>query len=73
MWKAFPLDMSQYYRLFNTTRVPLPGADELVTHDKSCGHIVVLKNGHIYTLQAVQQDGGCGVQIVGVVDTKLVC
>ena len=56
--KAFPLDMSQYNRLFNTTRLPvLGGLDELVTHDTSCGHVLVLRNGHMYTLQAVQDDG----------------
>ena len=58
-WKAFPLDMSQYYRLFNTTRIPvLGGADELVTHEEaSCRHVVVMRNGQMYTLQAVQEDG----------------
>lgn len=53
--------MSQYYRLFNTTRVPvLGGIDELMTYDASCGHVLVLRNGHMYTLQAMQQDGRCG-------------
>ena len=60
--KAFPLDMSQYYRLFNTTRVPvLGGADELVTHDATCGHVLVLRNGSMYTVQAVQENGQCSL------------
>lgn len=50
--------MSQYYRLFNSTRFPvLGGVDELKTHDPSVGHILVLHNGHKYTLQAVQDNG----------------
>lgn len=50
--------MSQYYSLFNTTRVPvLGGPDELVTHDKDSGYILVMRNGHMYTLQTVQEDG----------------
>lgn len=54
--------MSQYYRLFNSTRVPvLGGPDQLVTHSSNCGHIVVLKNGHMYTLQAIQDDGNLHV------------
>ena len=57
-WKAFPLDMSQYYRLFNSTRLPvLGGVDELKTYDSSAGHVLVLHNGHMYTLQAVQDNG----------------
>lgn len=61
LFKAFALDMSQYYRLFNTTRVPAVGMDQLVTHDATCGHVVVLRNGHMYTIQAVQQDGKLAV------------
>lgn len=57
LWKAFPLDMSQYNRLFNTTRLPVRGCDELVTHSSNCQHVLVLRNGNMYTLQAVQDDG----------------
>lgn len=49
--------MSQYYRLFNTTRLPVVGLDQLATYDATCGHVLVLRNGHMYTLQAVQEDG----------------
>ena len=58
LMKAFPLDMSQYHRLFNTTRIPVfKGTDELVTHDRNCHHIIVMRNGHMYTVQAIQDDG----------------
>ena len=62
LMRAFPLDMSQYSSLLNTTRIPLAGAqDELVSfessdHDKY-GHVLVLRNDNMYTLQAVQKDG----------------
>ena len=55
--KAFALDMSQYGRLFNSTRLPHNGKDELVTFDDSNGHIVVMRRGHLYTINAVQENG----------------
>ena len=55
--KAFALDMSQYGRLFNSTRVPCKGRDELVTFDDSNGHIAVMRKGHLYSINAVQEDG----------------
>lgn len=54
--KAFPLDMSQYFRLFNSTRVPQIGRDELVTDD-SGRHLLVVRNGHYYTFDVIDQDG----------------
>jgi len=53
--KAFPLDMSQYPSLFNTTRIPGVDSDRLQT---SAGdHIVVLRNGHVYTIPVLLPDG----------------
>ena len=54
--KAFPLDMSQYKRLFNSTRIPRQGKDELKS---SLGepHVLVLRNGHMYCVDAVQPNG----------------
>ena len=49
--------MSQYGRLFNSTRVPRKGKDELVTYDDSNGHIVVMRRGHFYSINAVQDNG----------------
>ena len=54
--KAFPLDMSQYQKLFGSTRVPCKGQDQLVSHDNA-RHVVVMRNGHFYTLEALQPNG----------------
>ena len=55
--KAFALDMSQYGRLLNSTRIPRNGKDELVTYDGSNGHIAVMRKGHLYSVNAVQENG----------------
>ena len=54
--KVFPLDMSQYGRLFNSTRVPAPVKDELRTN-KSGRHVLVIRNGNIFTFDAIREDG----------------
>lgn len=54
--KAFPLDMSQYSRLFSSTRIPHQHKDELVTFQNS-RHVVVLRRGHFYEVEALQRDG----------------
>ena len=56
--KAYPLDMVQYERLFNMTRLPRPEKDELVG-DHAHGHVIVMRNGHMYSIQAQQPDGEC--------------
>ncbi|XP_025283437.1 carnitine O-palmitoyltransferase 2, mitochondrial isoform X1 [Canis lupus baileyi] len=53
---AYPLDMSQYFRLFNSTRLPRPVRDELVT-DESARHLLVLRKGHFYVFDVLDQDG----------------
>ncbi|XP_078074597.1 carnitine O-palmitoyltransferase 2, mitochondrial [Mustelus asterias] len=56
MVNAYPLDMSQYYRLFNSTRIPKPVRDELLTDD-SGRHLLVMRNGHFYTFDVIDRDG----------------
>lgn len=56
MVNAYPLDMSQYFRLFNSTRIPKPGRDELVTNEKG-RHLLVMRKGHMYTFDVVDRDG----------------
>ncbi|KAJ1170255.1 hypothetical protein NDU88_002135 [Pleurodeles waltl] len=56
MVNAYPLDMSQYFRIFNSTRVPRPNRDELVTDDKA-KHLLVLRNGHFYIFDVLDRDG----------------
>lgn len=56
MFQAYPLDMSQYSSLFNNTRIPEIGKDRLY-HDKTQRHIVVLRHGHFYTFNALDEFG----------------
>ncbi|XP_075412422.1 carnitine O-palmitoyltransferase 2, mitochondrial [Tenrec ecaudatus] len=53
---AYPLDMSQYFRLFNSTRIPKPGRDELFI-DEQTRHLLVLRKGHFYVFDVLDRDG----------------
>ncbi|KAJ0065408.1 hypothetical protein NL108_009535 [Boleophthalmus pectinirostris] len=53
---AYPLDMSQYFRLFNSTRLPKQGRDELFTDEKG-RHLLVMRKGNLYTFDIVNRDG----------------
>ncbi|KAJ0065400.1 hypothetical protein NL108_009534 [Boleophthalmus pectinirostris] len=53
---AYPLDMSQYFRLFNSTRLPKQGRDELFTDEKG-RHLLVMRKGNLYTFDIVDRDG----------------
>ncbi|XP_060576192.1 carnitine O-palmitoyltransferase 2, mitochondrial-like isoform X2 [Ruditapes philippinarum] len=55
-YKAFPLDMSQYPNLFNSTRIPKHGKDVLFT-DSSAKHMLVMRKGHMYLFDAIDKDG----------------
>lgn len=54
--KAYPLDMSQYANLFNSTRIPEQGKDR-ISLDKSARHMVVMRGGHFYAFDILNQDG----------------
>ncbi|KAJ8392518.1 hypothetical protein AAFF_G00073960 [Aldrovandia affinis] len=56
MVNAYPLDMSQYFRLFNSTRIPKPGRDELFTDQKG-RHLLVMRKGNLYVFDVVDRDG----------------
>lgn len=57
-FKAFPLDMSQYKNLFNSTRVPRQGRDEIKKFDpKTNRHMLVIKDGEFYTFDVLDQNG----------------
>ncbi|GLD74092.1 carnitine O-palmitoyltransferase 2, mitochondrial-like protein [Lates japonicus] len=56
MVNAYPLDMSQYFRLFNSTRIPKHGRDELFTDEKG-RHLLVMRKGNIYAFDIVDRDG----------------
>ncbi|XP_054458825.1 carnitine O-palmitoyltransferase 2, mitochondrial-like [Anoplopoma fimbria] len=51
-----PLDMSQYFHLFNSTRIPKRGRDELFTAEKA-RHLLVMRKGHMYVFDIVDRDG----------------
>lgn len=53
---AYPLDMSQYFRLFNSTRIPKLNKDELVGDEKG-RHLLVLRNGNFYVFDVLDKDG----------------
>ena len=55
--KAYPLDMSQYGRLFNSTRLPKKDCDVLVSSTEDVRHIMVIKNGHYYKVTILEKDG----------------
>ncbi|XP_072752082.1 carnitine O-palmitoyltransferase 2, mitochondrial isoform X2 [Anoplolepis gracilipes] len=52
LFKAFPLDMSQYKNLFNTTRIPKLEKD-VIFQDSSAKHLVVLRKGHFYAFDVL--------------------
>ncbi|KAE8610251.1 hypothetical protein XENTR_v10012059 [Xenopus tropicalis] len=56
MVNAYPLDMSQYFRLFNGTRIPKPNRDELWTDEKG-RHLLVLRKGNFYVFDVIDKDG----------------
>lgn len=56
MVNAYPLDMSQYFRLFNSTRIPKPKWDELFTDQKG-RHVLVMRRGNMYVFDALDRNG----------------
>ncbi|KAK7496706.1 hypothetical protein BaRGS_00012113 [Batillaria attramentaria] len=54
-YKAFPLDMSQYGNLFNSTRIPRPDKDELYK-DPAAKHLLVMRQGHFYIFDILDRD-----------------
>uniref|UniRef100_A0A8C8B3A0 Carnitine O-palmitoyltransferase 2, mitochondrial n=1 Tax=Otus sunia TaxID=257818 RepID=A0A8C8B3A0_9STRI len=56
MVNAYPLDMSQYFRLFNSTRLPKLNRDELYTDEKA-KHLLVLRHGNFYVFDVLDRDG----------------
>lgn len=55
-FKAFPLDMSQYERLFGTSRIPELDKDRLVQSPHS-KHIMVMRRGNIYAVDVLDATG----------------
>jgi carnitine O-palmitoyltransferase 2 len=53
---TYPLDMSQYARLFSSTRIPLKEKDELRTYEGS-RHVVVLRGSRLYSVDVIDSAG----------------
>ena len=62
---AFPLDMSQYFRLFSSTCSPHQHKDTF----QDSRHVVVLRRGHFCKVETLQRDGkgegGCSILLGG--------
>lgn len=56
LFKAFPLDMSQFVGLFGATRIPCPTKDKIFRDPKS-KHVVVQKNGNFYVFDVLDANG----------------
>ncbi|CAG4974127.1 unnamed protein product [Parnassius apollo] len=56
LFKAFPLDMSQFSGLFGATRIPLPNKDKIY-RDPSSKHVLVQRNGNFYIFDVLDADG----------------
>ncbi|ERL94621.1 hypothetical protein D910_11897 [Dendroctonus ponderosae] len=56
LFKAYPLDMSQYPSLFNSTRVPETDRDRLIKNLPG-NHITVQSKGHFYAFSVMDQYG----------------
>lgn len=56
LFKAFPLDMSQYDNLLQSTRIPLPQLDIIRRYPDS-KHVVVLRRGRFYCFDVLDHDG----------------
>ncbi|XP_076636406.1 carnitine palmitoyltransferase 2 [Colletes latitarsis] len=56
LFNAYPLDMSQYHNLFNTTRIPKVEKDEIY-QNTSARHIIVMRKGHFYSFDVLDENG----------------
>lgn len=56
LFKAFPLDMSQFYNLFNSTRIPEIDKDRIY-RDPSAKHVLVQSKGHFYIFDVFDEAG----------------
>ncbi|XP_011308577.1 carnitine O-palmitoyltransferase 2, mitochondrial [Fopius arisanus] len=56
LFKAFPLDMSQFKHLFGTSRIPEMEKDRIY-NDPSARHVLVMRRGYFYTFDIINEDG----------------
>lgn len=68
LYKAYPLDMSQYEGLFGATRIPEKGKDRIYRNTTS-RHILVIKRGHLYSVDVLDKDGN--IETPDVINSRL--
>lgn len=56
LFKAFPLDMSQFVGLFGGTRIPELTKDKIY-RDPTSKHILVQRKGHFYMFDVLDSNG----------------
>lgn len=56
LFNAFPLDMSQYQGLFGATRIPELGTDRIY-REPDTKHLVIIKDGHFYAMDVLDEHG----------------
>lgn len=56
LYKAYPLDMSQYNNLFCTTRIPEEGKDS-IKYKPGSKHVSVQSKGHFYVFDVLDNNG----------------
>lgn len=56
LMKAYPLDMSQFGNLFNSTRIPELKKDR-IKKNESAKHVVVLRKGYFYVFDVFAENG----------------
>ena len=54
--QVFPLDMSQFPNLFQSTRIPMSDRDEIRRFPES-RHILILHRGRFYTFDVLDENG----------------
>ncbi|XP_063985570.1 carnitine O-palmitoyltransferase 2, mitochondrial-like isoform X2 [Diachasmimorpha longicaudata] len=57
LFKAFPLDMSQFPYLFGTTRIPEIEKDRIYNNPTS-RHVIIMRRGHFYSFNLLNENGG---------------
>lgn len=56
LFKAYPLDMSQFRNLFHTSRIPKIGKDQLL-YEPNARHMAVLRKGNFYIFDILDENG----------------
>ena len=61
--RGLPMSMTEYSVLFNSCQIAKIGKDEVRTFEDS-KHILVMRNGHIYTADVIDKDGKTSIIFV---------